>query len=521
MKPEVEPGRLINRKALRELLVKSFDYEDLKDLCFDHYPAVYEKLGNGFGKNVVARSLIDHCERHGLIDDLVSQVKAQNPFQYSAYEDRLFSRAAAPATAADQARVTVKLVFPDIKLEDLTPDKQAALIHIMAEELDIPEDSITIVEIRQGSTIVVLSLPILAVRRLLALLFAGHALIKDLGLSRVEGAPLSLSLAARVAHLLTSLSKFFNLSTFLVGTMLTGGLVAALLTAMVSQNSAISSTGESPLLVPNIVFVTPTDAPAVQPPEPDPVPVVPITTLTLQPTSFGPTTTATSRVPTQTVAITSTPVSTSPLPTYTPGPTLPSQVTTPAQTPTLIPEPTSTAAPTHTSTPVPTTIFPTGLTPTPTPTKDTTTLGSTPTPVSAVVIVDGPQQVEAAQLFTVTVKIDVLESPGVFGAQFELDYEPTYLEIVEVQAQPELLVALKAFDNELGQLRFAASRREDVANFTDEVTFATVMFQVRPTTAEIVTSLNLQNVKLGAKGGISVPAAAQNLDLTIKRDVTE
>jgi hypothetical protein len=79
MKPEVEPGSLINRKALRELLVKSFDYEDLKDLCFDYYPAVYEKLGNGFGKNVVARLLIDHCQRHGLIDALISQVKGQPP----------------------------------------------------------------------------------------------------------------------------------------------------------------------------------------------------------------------------------------------------------------------------------------------------------------------------------------------------------------------------------------------------------------------------------------------------------
>lgn len=521
MKPEVEPGRLINRKALRELLVKSFDYEELKDLCFDHYPAVYEKLSNGFGKNVVARILIDHCERHGLINDLVSQVKAQNPFQYSAYEDRLFSPAATPATAADQARVTVKLVFPDIKIEDLTPDKQAALIHIMAEELDIPEDSIQIVEIRRGSTIVVLSLPVLAARRLLALLFAGHALIKDLGLSRIEGVPLTLSLAARVAHVLTSLSKFFNLSTFLIGIMLTGGLIAVLLTAMVSQHSAISSIGVSTPLIPTVVFVTPTEASAIQPPESDLVPVVPTTTLTLPPTPFVPTTTATSSGPTQTVTVTPSPVSTSPVPTHTPQPTLPSQVTTPAQSPTLVPESTSTTAPTPTSTPVLTAIVPTGLTPPPTPTKDTTTLGSTPTPVSAIVIVDGPQQVGAAQLFSVTVKIEILEPPGVFGAQFELDYEPGYLEIIEVQVEPELLVALKSFDNELGQLRFAASRRRDVANFTGNVTFATVTFQVRPTTAEFVTSLQLQNVKVGAKGGIAVASAAQNLDLTIRPAVAE
>jgi hypothetical protein len=138
-----------------------------------------------------------------------------------------------------------------------------------------------------------------------------------------------------------------------------------------------------------------------------------------------------------------------------------------------------------------------------------------------VVIVDGPEQVEAAQLFTVTVKVDVLGPPGVFGAQFELDYEPTYLAIVEIQPRPELLVALKSFDNELGQLRFAASRREDVANFTGQVTFATLTFQVRPTTTEISTWLQLQNVKLGAKGGISVPAAAQNLGLTIERDGPE
>lgn len=130
------------------------------------------------------------------------------------------------------------------------------------------------------------------------------------------------------------------------------------------------------------------------------------------------------------------------------------------------------------------------------------------------VTVEGPEIVRADQLFTVVVSIKNIVSPGVFGAQFSLRYQPDYLEIVDLTPNRELLVISGAFDNERGQLEFAASRHTDVPNFTDDVDFVTIIFRAKAVTAN-KTVLELKNVKLGAKGGISVPAMTQDLRVSI------
>ena len=79
----------VNRKALRELLVKSFSSDELQDLCFDYFPDLYNRVEGNFGKHVVARLLIDYCERHGLIKYLLALVKENNPYQYTLFEEEL------------------------------------------------------------------------------------------------------------------------------------------------------------------------------------------------------------------------------------------------------------------------------------------------------------------------------------------------------------------------------------------------------------------------------------------------
>ena len=110
-----------------------------------------------------------------------------------------------------------------------------------------------------------------------------------------------------------------------------------------------------------------------------------------------------------------------------------------------------------------------------------------------------------------------------FGAQFSLVYTPDDLAIVELTPNPELLVVVQSIDNQLGQLDFAASRSEGVPNFTDDVVFVAVTFEAKrfvherdftPTAKQ--TEIKLVNVKLGAKGGLDIPASTQDLVLVIE-----
>lgn len=110
-----------------------------------------------------------------------------------------------------------------------------------------------------------------------------------------------------------------------------------------------------------------------------------------------------------------------------------------------------------------------------------------------------------------------------FGAQFSLVYTPDDLAIVELTPNPELLVVVQSIDNQLGQLDFAASRSEGVPNFTDDVVFVAVTFEAKRfvherdfTPTDKQTEIKLVNVKLGAKGGLDIPASTQDLVLVIE-----
>jgi len=506
MEPEVEPEVSVNRKTLRELLVKSFSYEELKDLCFDHYPVVYDNLGNGFGKSVIARLLIDYCQRQGLVKALLAQIEARNPYQYSIYKEALFEPAPASVSADQERKVTLKLVFPNIKIEDFTPDKQAALIQLMAEELDIPEESIAILEIRQGSVIIRLSLPVAAVSRLLALYQAGHPVIEDLGLGRIEGVPLKLLVRDRIVRLLTRLSNQFNLPFMaLTGFLLLGGLAALILSGPVTHNRSTVPPERGAAKISELIFVTATGAsvssqlavPSTTAPSINAVDSAPGLNAP-GPGSTGPAPTATAAniaiAATGILSPTQIPKATATGPQLAPTPTPGRATTTPPA-----------ATPTQTASPRPANQ----------PTGDTTTLESTPAPGSPRVVVAGPAQIKAGQRFTVAVNIEIDGPPGVFGAQFRLNYDPARVQVAGIRSNPELLVAVRSFDNKRGRVEFAASRREDVANFTKEVTFALVTFKAQPAAQAGATAIDPSHVKLGAKGGIAVPASSQALALTI------
>ena len=85
-----------NRSALRELLTAAFTDGDLTALCYDHFPQVYDKFGEGMGKSAKVHLLLEHCVSHKEVETLLASVHEHNPAQYERFE---CGQLPAPATA--------------------------------------------------------------------------------------------------------------------------------------------------------------------------------------------------------------------------------------------------------------------------------------------------------------------------------------------------------------------------------------------------------------------------------------
>ncbi len=493
MKPQPEPDVTVHRKTLRELLVKSFSFEELQDLCFDYFPDVYDKIQEeSFGKNVAVRQLINYCERRGFLKNLLALIQEHNAYQYSLHEASLFQPNSLPPSAEEQAQVTLKLTFPKWHIDNFTEDRQTVLVQLIAEELNIPEDDIDIVDVRAGSVIIIIRLPSPAARRLIALFYAGSAFVQDVGLGGVERVPAFLSLWQRFIRFLARLAGNSNvwLILVLVSTLLLG------LAILPSTNSQGQSFAGPPR---RFLTVTPAPATAIALSAPATAVAQPATATAL-PVASPPATAESGHTvndempesgPTPLLEPTVTPTLVSPTPP--PAETLP---------------PTATSAPTATPTPSP------SATPRPTLTRTPTATPDNPVESSAVVV-GGPEVVTVGQLFSVAVRIEEIMPPGVFGAQFKLLYPAPHLEIVAVAPHPDLLVVKEMVDSRTGQLHFVASRHRDVPNFSQPVDFVMVTF--RATAAiEGEVSIGLEDVKLGAKGGLPVSATIEPLVLFIE-----
>ncbi|MBN1955921.1 MAG: CHAT domain-containing protein [Anaerolineae bacterium] len=78
-----------NREAIRELLNQAFSSEELKTLCFDTFPAVYEDLGSGMTKGQMIRHLLDYCLHEETMELLLERVKERRGAKYRRFEPQL------------------------------------------------------------------------------------------------------------------------------------------------------------------------------------------------------------------------------------------------------------------------------------------------------------------------------------------------------------------------------------------------------------------------------------------------
>ncbi|MCB0154832.1 MAG: hypothetical protein KDF65_08540 [Anaerolineae bacterium] len=137
---------------------------------------------------------------------------------------------------------------------------------------------------------------------------------------------------------------------------------------------------------------------------------------------------------------------------------------------------------------------------------------------------------EVGDRFTVSIVALGVETPGVFGSQFEVHYDTQFLAAVEGSLAPGAVMepvvnAVNSIDSVNGVVKFAAGRQGDLENLVGDVVLATLTFEaVAPTEppAGQTTPIALQNVKLGAKGGIAVPVSGiVGLDVVIRGDDTQ
>lgn len=184
-----------------------------------------------------------------------------------------------------------------------------------------------------------------------------------------------------------------------------------------------------------------------------------------------------------------------------------SPIETPTEPPTTPPA-TDTPVVTSTATSVPL--------PTHTPNS---TLTPSPVPGSINLTLDGPAAVTPGQTFDVSVLAQGVTAPGLYGAQFEINYNPALFSVSNLQANADLaFVLLNSADNTTGKIRFVAARQGDVSELTGNVTLLTFTATAANTTGSATFAFT--NYKLGSAQALVLNATAQDYSVTIQDTAT-
>jgi len=75
--------------AIRKLVAAALGDQELQDLCFDHFRAVYSQFTAGQPKNQRVLQLVDYADRYLEIEKLLVAIKKANPNAYAMFESQL------------------------------------------------------------------------------------------------------------------------------------------------------------------------------------------------------------------------------------------------------------------------------------------------------------------------------------------------------------------------------------------------------------------------------------------------
>lgn len=158
-------------------------------------------------------------------------------------------------------------------------------------------------------------------------------------------------------------------------------------------------------------------------------------------------------------------------------------------------------------------------TPTPTPTATATPTG-TPQPGQITLAFDGPLSVAAGETFTVIVQARGVGGAGLYGAQLDINYDPTKVSAGNLQENPDFIfVPRKNADNVNGKIELAASRRGAVPGLTGDVTVLNFDVTVAAGASGNVT-FTFSNAKIGDPRATAYAISPQVYTLLIENSPT-
>ncbi|MBN1217920.1 MAG: hypothetical protein JXM69_03240, partial [Anaerolineae bacterium] len=148
------------------------------------------------------------------------------------------------------------------------------------------------------------------------------------------------------------------------------------------------------------------------------------------------------------------------------------------------------------------------ITPTPEPDPNQITLAS-----------DGPTSVNPGETFKVDVVAQNVPSPGLYGVQLELNYNPTLISVGNLQVHPNFtFVVLNSADNTTGKIRLVASQQGRVSGLVGNVTL--LSFDATAANAPGVATFTLDNQKASDFQAQGFNLTGQSYNVTIARTVT-
>ena len=90
LSPSPDPAPpMWNTATIRQLLIEALSDQQISELAFDHFRPVYQQFSTGMTKPHMIRLLLEYCDMHNQIKELIDHIQRLNPAKYSQYQSHL------------------------------------------------------------------------------------------------------------------------------------------------------------------------------------------------------------------------------------------------------------------------------------------------------------------------------------------------------------------------------------------------------------------------------------------------
>lgn len=174
-----------NFAAVCKLLNITLSDDAVTMICYNYFPAVYEKFASKTARLWKVQLLLDYCKRRDQIDGLLSHIAKINPKQYERFTASITAPPKLKKVGQKFDKSRLEIVFQGDPAE-FTPELQQAATGALAHVLDIFPDQIDVLKVEPDSINLHLELPVQAANQFMALYKAHDAIIQDLGIQQIR-----------------------------------------------------------------------------------------------------------------------------------------------------------------------------------------------------------------------------------------------------------------------------------------------------------------------------------------------